>query len=119
MVIGSVVQDHDGLARCGSTGAVELAQEVEKRLRPKPLGLAAVDEAPVTETDGAKVAHTLAGGVVEQNRVSGFGRHPEAAARSMLLEMNFVQRPKINGGVADEPTEFFLPSPVGRGRHGR
>jgi len=65
VVISGIVQDHDDVAQCGSSGAVELTQEVKEGLRPKPLGLAAVDEAPVAEADGAKVAYALPRGVVE------------------------------------------------------
>ena len=79
VVIGGIIQDDDDVAPCGSGGAVELTQEVEEGLRPKPLGLAAVDEAPVAEADGAKVAHALPRGVVEQDGVSGFGWDPESA----------------------------------------
>jgi len=68
----------------------------------KSAPLLAVNEATVIEADGAEVADTLAGGVMEEYGVLDFGRHPHPAAGTMLLEMDLVEGPKLDAGFAHQ-----------------
>jgi len=43
-----------------------------------------------------------------QDRVLDFGRHPHAAARTVLLEVTFIQTPQFDVGMTSQTSEFFL-----------
>ena len=63
-----------------------------------------------------KVADALAGRGMSAYRITDFGRHPHAATTAMLLEVDLIHRPQIDGGISGEFSEFFCvpPGPAGR-----
>ena len=58
--------------------------------------------------NGAKAGDGLAGRRMLQDRVLDFGRYPHATARTVLLEVTFIQTPQFDVGTASQTTEFFL-----------
>ena len=60
------------------------------------------------QTDGAKAGHGLSGRRMLQDRVLDFRRYPHATARTVLLEVTFIQTPQFDVGTASQTTEFFL-----------
>ena len=60
------------------------------------------------QADGAKAGDGLAGRRMPQDGVLDFGRYPHAAARTVLLEVTFIQTPQFDVGTASQTTEFFL-----------
>ena len=69
--------------------------------------LLAEEKLSVPQTDSAEIADTLASGVVKHHRVVHLGRNPHAGAGTVLLEVNFINRPQINAGVSCQCAEFF------------
>lgn len=59
----------------------------------------------------------MACGVVEQHRVTGLRWHPHPTAGPMLLELYFIDGPKVNTLVPGQlPKFFYMPvGLVGRG----
>src|SRR3984957_3093962 len=60
------------------------------------------------QTDGAEAGHGLSGRGVLQDGVLDFRRYPHATARTVLLEVTFIQTPKFDVGAPGQATEFFL-----------
>jgi hypothetical protein len=60
------------------------------------------------QADGAKAGDGLAGRRMLQDRILDFRRYPHAAARTVLLEVTFIQTPQFDVGAASQATEFFL-----------
>ncbi len=80
-------------------------------------GLTPVDQLAVTQPHCAEVSDASPCRVMQQHRVRRFRRNPHAASRTVLLEMNFIHRPKVDVFVSCQPAEFFLPGPDPRGWH--
>src|SRR5882757_5989372 len=60
------------------------------------------------QTDGAETGHGLSGRGVLQDGILDFRRYPHATARTVLLEVTFIQTPQFDVGTASQATEFFL-----------
>jgi hypothetical protein len=58
--------------------------------------LTAKEEPSVPQANGAPIANVVPAGMVRQNRVPRFGWDPHPTARTMLLKVHFVHRPKIH-----------------------
>src|SRR5271154_3058343 len=76
-------------------------------------------ELPGIRSDGTKAGHRLSSWRVPQDRILDFGRHPHAAAGTVLLEVAFIQTPQFDVGTASQTSEFFLlprllADPIGR-----
>ena len=115
MVFGVV--DDDNHASAATTGdAPQLAQEVPASPGIKgTFGLRGAQLA-IPEPDGAKVADRFSGGGVPANRIFDLRGHPHTAAAPVLLEMDLIHRPQIDGGIECERVQFFLLPPAGAGR---
>jgi hypothetical protein len=120
---------------CGSSGDFQLGLFI-KFLLPlfKLLGAVTEHKAPIPQGHGPEIAHTLAGGGGQEDRVLDFWRDPHAAARAMLLgkwfhspmkpqlhrhaqllmslrlEEGFKQLPASTSGAAGWARESFPPS---------
>jgi hypothetical protein len=66
------------------------------------------DELTREQTDGAETGNGLSGRCVLQNGVLDFRRYPHATARTVLLEVTFIQAPQFDVGTTSQATEFFL-----------
>ena len=98
VVFGVVGNDHYPSRRAGADG-VKVFQELPTGHGVELARLASEEEFAVAHPDGPKVAHALAGGMMEQHRVLGFGRDPHPAARTVLLKVHFVHSPEINAEI--------------------
>src|SRR5882724_4508365 len=90
MVLGIVADGQDTAVRFG-TGFPKDFQELPEGLSVESPGFAAVQKLAVPQTYGGKVADALARRVMIDDRVADLRRNPHATARSLLLEVNFVQ----------------------------
>jgi hypothetical protein len=61
----------------------------------------------ISETYGTKVADTFSRWVMQHNGILAFGRNPHSAPGTMLLEMNFIQRPKVDILGTGKLNDFF------------
>src|SRR5580692_3349300 len=61
------------------------------------------------QTDGTETGNRLSSRGVLQDRVLDFRRYPHATARTVLLEVTFIQTPKFDVGATSQAMEFFLP----------
>src|SRR5208282_3693167 len=66
------------------------------------------NELTALQADGTKAGDGLAGRRVLQDWILDFGRYPHAAARTVLLEVTFIQAPQFDVGTVSQTTEFFL-----------
>ncbi len=58
-------------------------------------GLYAVDKFSIAQPNRPKVADALSGGMVEQDGVFDFWRHPHPATRTVLLKVDVIQCPEV------------------------
>ena len=99
MVISGVVGNHHYPSSRASAGGAKLFQELPASQGVELARLLPEEESAVAQADRSIIAHTLAGRLVKQHGVLGFGRDPHSTARTVLLKMNFVHSPKINCGI--------------------
>jgi hypothetical protein len=66
----------------------------------------------IVQADSSKIAYALTSRMVQQYWVLFLRRHPHQATRSMLLKMNFIDRPEIDFRISYVPPEFFYMSPA-------
>src|SRR6516225_3869020 len=107
MVILGVIRNHDHPASSLTAALAQVAKKVPGGHRVKAIGFALEEKLSISQTDGPKIADPLASGMVKKDRVVHFGRNPHSGARTVLLKMNFINRPQINGGVSGQSAEFF------------
>jgi len=100
MVESGVIRNHYD----ASSGA---AADSPKLLEKLPAGegveftrLASKREFAVSQADGGEIPYTAPRRMMEQHRVLGFGRDPQAATRTVLLKMHFVHGPKIDRRIS-------------------
>src|SRR5579862_8775971 len=107
MVILGVIGNHDHPASSPATAVAQLAQKVPGSHRVKAVGFALEEKLSISQTDGAKIADALASWMVKNHWVVHLGRNPHSGARTVLLKMDFINRPQINRGVSCQSAEFF------------
>jgi hypothetical protein len=98
MVPGVIADDHHPTLRIAA-GLAEHQEELKESLRIESTRFPPEQELAVPQTHGAKVSDALARRRMKQDGVLDLGRYPHAAARSMLLEVDFVGGPQIDGGI--------------------
>src|SRR6266702_96420 len=106
VMIASVVQyQHHAPSRC-----LLAQQTLQKALERGGVENRAhhANELATVQADGAKAGDGLAGWRMPQDRVLDFRWYPHAAARTVLLEVTFIQAPQFDVGAASQATEFFL-----------
>src|SRR6266571_6720042 len=114
-----VVDDHAYAAFFGRTHVVELVEKLMKRFAVELIFLLPIDEETVTQAHCTKVSNAPACRVVQEDGIFGLGRHPHPAARSMLLEVDFIQRPHVRVILPGQDFEFFYAPPGAPGRRWR
>ena len=107
MVVGVVADGHHA-ASTTDCGGLKRLQEGPETGAVEAAAFPLMNQFAIVDADRAKVADALARGMVEQNGVLYFGRHPHPAARAVLLKMHFVQSPQIDLGIGRQSAEFFL-----------
>jgi len=107
MVVFGIVENNDDAAASVATGLAELLQEAEEGVGVEHGLLPLEHELAIPQSDGAKVSHALAGGVVQEHGILGFRRYPHPASGAVLLEVDFVGGPQINPRIPCQLPEFF------------
>jgi hypothetical protein len=107
-VIVGVVADNYYAALTSHAGSRQDFEKCQESLGVESTGLLAIDKLSVAQPNGPKVTNAFAGGMVEQNGILDFRRHPHPAAGTVLLKMNFVQRPQVHSTVPYQFLKFFL-----------
>ncbi len=107
MMIAGIVEyeDHASPGPFSAQQLLEKDQEscgVEDRAHP-------AYELTSDQADGAETGHGLSGRRMLQDGVLDLRRYPQATARTVLLEVTFIQTPQFDVGTPRQTTEFFLP----------
>jgi hypothetical protein len=118
MVSGIVCNDND-TSPTSRTGLPEAFEKHMERQSVKLLLLFLENQFPIAQTDSSEIAHALTSGMMQQYRVLFLRRDPYQTTRSILLEMNFINRPQIDFGIGCEPPEFFYMPPEAQGQPGQ
>lgn len=107
VVIAGIVDDHDHLAARCSGDALDSSVEGPAGAGVKhALGLGH-DELAIPQSDRPKLTDALARRGVEADRIVYLRGHPHAAARAVLLKLNFIHGPEIKIGSGFQNAEFF------------
>src|SRR3989344_4344835 len=111
MILGVVGNDDDTTTGSGANPA-QVAEEI-----PAALGIEAsagfgVAELAIAKPHRSKVTDAFAGWRMLADRIDDFRWHPHPATTAVLLEMDFIHCPKIDGGILGEFPEFFFVQPV-------
>ena len=93
MMISGIIRDYHCSAARFSTVQPEVLEEAQERLGIKPSFLSLEDEFTIAQTHRPKVADAAMGRMMQDYRGPSLWRHPHAAARTVLLETNFVYGP--------------------------
>jgi len=118
MVSGIVYNDND-TPPASRTGLSEPFEKHMERHSVKPLFLPLENQFSIAQTDSPEIAHALTGGMMQQYRVLFLRRDPHQTTRSILLKMNFIDRPQIDSWIGCEPSEFFYMPPEVQDRPGQ
>jgi len=106
VVIPSVVDDRDQLAARAPV-ALQFSIKVPAGDGVEHAVGSRHDQFTVLESHGTEKADALAGGRVPTNGILHLRRNPHAAARTVLLKVNFIHRPQINIIPSRQCAEFF------------
>lgn len=79
-----------------------MPQEFPEGLSVKSFGLATEHQSAVPEADRSEVSHAFSRRVMKYDWVLILWWNPHAAPRSLLLEMDFIERPEIHGLIVQE-----------------
>jgi hypothetical protein len=119
MVISGIV-DNDGHPSTASrTNLPEMFKKHMERHSVKSSLLSSENQFSIPQSDGPEVPDTLAGRMVQQNRIDILRGHPHPTTRPILLKMNFIGRPQIDSWIGGELWEFFYMPPEVQDRPGR
>lgn len=119
MMVFGIVDNHNNTPPTSRTG---LSEAFEKHMECHGIKLSFLsleNQFPIPQTNSAEIAHTLTGGVMQQYGVLFLRRNPHQTPRSMLLKMDFIDRPQINVRISGKPTEFFYMPPEAQDWLGR
>lgn len=93
MVISGIIRNYHYSAARFSAFQPEVSKEAPERLSIKTCFLSLEDEFTIAQPYRPKVADTAMGRMMQDYRGPSLWRHPHAAARTVLLETNFVYGP--------------------------
>ena len=99
VVVSRIVRDHRDTASGSTAGRPQRLEKLPAGNGIELARLAAKEEPSVPQANGTKIANLVPAGMVMQDRVPGFGWDPHPTARTMLLKVHFVHRPKIHRGI--------------------
>jgi len=103
---GIVGDDHNPSPGRAAGGA-ELLEKLKEAGSIEFAGFQTEHKAPIAQAHGPEIAHTLAGGGMQEDRVLDFWRGPHAAARAVLLKVHLVGRPKIDAVIMPQVLAYF------------
>lgn len=119
VMVSGVVTDDDHATTSAGADSSQTAQERPAGLRVEVAGRRKCAQLAVAYPDRAEVADALSRRRMDADRIPNFRRNPHPTPAAVLLEVDFIQRPQINGGISRQQLEFFLlplalPGPLGR-----
>jgi hypothetical protein len=117
MVIFDIVQDHDNMAIGVTTDSSQLLEKGKESFSIEAFILPTVEKLTVSDANSAKVADSLSGGMMQENRIGNLWRDPHPASRTMLLETDLVHSPYVKAIVMLKMMEFFYMLPASPDRH--
>jgi hypothetical protein len=108
MMVPDIVQNHDRRSTGSHRNLPQAAQELQKGLSIEAAHFAPELKVPVPQAHSSEVADAATGRVMLQGWVDDLRRDPHSTARTILLEMHFVESPEIHIACLQEVPEFFL-----------
>src|SRR3990172_8498461 len=96
----------------GTADMLKLDEKLLTGLGVESVLLSPPDEPAVAQAHGSEVTDTLARRFMKHYGIMGLRRYPHPTARTVLLKMNFVHGPQVNGRVSHHRREFFY-APTG------
>jgi len=112
VMVFRVVGDNDHAAAGRGTDPMKVAEEVPARLGIKVSEGFRAAELAVADSNGPEVADGLAGRRMLADGIENFRWHPHPAAAAVLLEVNLIHRPQVDGGIFGQSPEFFCVRPA-------
>ena len=119
MMVFGIVYNDNNTPPASRTGLPEVFEKPMERHGVKLFLLSLENQFSITQTDSSEIAHALTSGMMQQYRVLLLRRDPHQTTRSILLKMNFIDRPQIDFRIGYEPSEFFYMPPEVQDRPGR
>jgi len=107
VMVRGVVGEDDHLTLGLPARSPQPLEEGPERVSVELVGLHTKHKLAVPEANRSEVPHALPRRVMKQGRVCVLGWHPHPAARSVLLEVDFVTRPQVHCFIGDEHPQFF------------
>ena len=92
MISGIISNDHYSAARFSAVQP-KVLEETEERLGIKAIFFPLEEELTITQAHRPEIANATMGRVMQAYRVPGLRWHPHAAARTVLLETDFIHGP--------------------------
>ena len=117
MVIFDIVQNHDNMATGMTTDSSQLLEKGKESFSIEAFILPTVEELSISDANSAKVANSLSGGMMQENRIGNLGKDPHPASRTMLLETDLVHSPHVKTIIVRKTMEFFYMLPASPDRH--
>src|SRR5215472_8562384 len=98
-VVLRVVANGQHAAAGDRAGLSKKFEEFPEALPIESSGLAAKYERAISQSNCGEVSNAFARRVMVHHRVFDLWRHPHTTPRALLLEMHFVQSPKVDSIV--------------------
>ena len=115
MMVLCVVGDQNHFASRIGTHFEQFLHKLMEGLRVELVWFSHGYKQSVPQPHGSKVPHAFAAREMPKHRVLDLGWNPHPASRTILLNMNFVQRPQVDPFVLGHCAEFFYAPPVVQG----
>ena len=112
VMVFSIVANHNDSSRGARADLTQQFEKLPKCLGVENLLLSLGKQLAVAQAHRSEIAHAFACRSMKQNWIFYFGWYPHPTARTMLLEMNLIQGPKINADLLSQRPEFFYAGSV-------
>src|SRR3954462_15835509 len=106
MVLG-IVGNHNRGTVASPYNLLQGAHELQEGTGVEALDFAAKREFTIPQTHSAKIPYAATRRIVWQHGIGHFRRNPHTTARSVLLELHFVESPKIHVAPLQKLPKFF------------
>ena len=117
MMILSIVSDYNNPIPGNTADILKLDKKFFESLCIETIWFSTENEHTIANANCTIISDPFSGRMMLDNRINDLGWNPHAAARAVLLKMDFIYRPKINIGIGCHHREFFY-APLGaQGQH--
>ena len=114
MVVFDIVEDYNNVAIGMTTDTPQLLEKGKESHAVETFPFLRVDELAIPDANSAKIADSLAGGMMQENRIGDFRRNPHSAGGTMLLKPNLIYGPDVESIIMRKIMEFFYMLPAVR-----